>query len=208
MIRRSMSGFKSALARAPLTLTVVIVAGLALRPESVISNVDETLYVWWRGLGDGLANRALDALARQIDRERQNADKIGTLRDDLVERLRSLGLRRDCVASRVNEGGLPREAGTERELVHLESAIGLLGSAIERADGALDAVGRDLDEREGELISLQAAAEARRMDHALAGPIGDLSMWYIRAARARALLRPAPSSGEERHARLKLSRSF
>ena len=139
-----MSRIKSVFGVAPAALVSAVVVGLALGPETVIRRVDEALAASWRALGDCLASRELDAISRQLDRERQDAARIEVLRN---------GLR----------------------------------------------------EREGELLVLRAAADARQMDRALAGPVGDPSLWDVRVAGARGFLRTTPSDNEPRGTRLELS---
>jgi hypothetical protein len=199
-----MSRIKSVFGVAPAALVSAVVVGLALGPETVIRRVDDALAASWRALGDGFANRELDAIARQLDRERQDTGRIEALRDGLAARLRSLVARRD-EAARVAEGRPPRGADSERERARLEAAITLLRAAVARADRVLDRAGSDLREREGELIVLRAAADARQMERALAGPVGDPSLWDVRVARARDFLRTTPSDGEPRGTRLELS---
>jgi hypothetical protein len=200
-----MSGIKSMIILASMALALVIAVGLALGPESVGSRVDEALFSTWQALGDHLATRELSAIARQLERERQNGDLIATLRNSLAERLQSLGVRRECVAARGVEGGLPRETDSDRELTHLDGAIALLRSAVVRADSVLGAAQRDLNEREAELIALRAAADVSQMNRTLTGPIGDPPLWYVRVARARDFLRTTCSDTDERDARFKLS---
>jgi hypothetical protein len=195
---------KSIIGLASKALVVVITVGLALGPEMVIRNVDDALAALWRGLGDRLANRELDAMARQLDHEREDAVRIEALRDGLAACLRPLVARCD-EAARMAEGRPPRGADSERERAHLEAAITMIGSAVARADRVLDRAWNDLREREGELIVLRAAADARQMDRALAGPVGDPSLWDVRVARVRDFLRTTPSDGEPQGTRLELS---
>jgi hypothetical protein len=185
-------------------LALVIVVGLALGPETVIRRVDDALAASWRAQGDRLANRELDALARQLDRERQDTVRIETLRDGLAASLRPLVARRDEVA-RIAHGRPRRGADSEREQARLEAAITVVRSAVARADRELDGARNELRERESELIVLRAAADARQMDRALAGPVGDPSLWDARIARARDFLRTTPSEGETRGTGLELS---
>jgi hypothetical protein len=199
-----MSRIKSVIGLAPGALVSAVVVGLALGPETVMRRVDDALAASWRALGDRLANRELDAIARQLDRERQDAERIGALRDGLAARLRPLVARRD-EAARVEEGRPPCGADSEHGRARLEAAITLLRSAVARTDRVLDDVRNDLRERAGELIVLRAAADARQMDRALAGPVGDPSLREIRFARARDFLRTTPSDGEPEGTRLELS---
>jgi hypothetical protein len=199
-----MSRIKSVIGLAPGALVSAIVVGLALGPETVIRRVDDALAASWRALGDRLANRELDAIARQLDRERQDTGRIEALRAGLEASLRPLVARRARTA-RMADGRPMRGADSERERARLEAAITLLRSAVARADRVLDGAWNDLREREGELIVLRAAADARQIDRALAGPVGDPSLWDVRVARARAFLRTTPSDGESRGTRLVLS---
>jgi hypothetical protein len=199
-----MSCIKSMIGLASNALALVIVVGLAFGPEMVMRRVDNALATSWRGLGDRLVNRELDAMARQLDRERQDTARIETLRDGLAACLRPLVARRD-EAARVAEGRRPRGVDSESERARLKAAVTLLGSAVARADRVLDGARNDLREREGELIVLRAAADARQMDRALAGRVGDSSLWDIRVARARDFLRATPSDGEPQGTRLELS---
>jgi hypothetical protein len=199
-----MSCIKSIIGLALKALALVIVVGLALGPETVIKRVDDALAASWRGLGDRLANRELDAIARQLDRERQDTARIEALRDGLAASLRPLVARRDEVV-RMADGSPPREADSEREWARLEAAMTLLRSAVARADRVLDGARNDLREREGGLLVLRAVADARQIDQALARPIGDPSLWDVRVARARDFLRTTPSDGEPQGTRLEVS---
>jgi hypothetical protein len=199
-----MSRIKSLIGLAPGALVSMLVVGLVLGPETVIRRVDDALAASWHALGDRLAKRELDAIARQLDRERQETERIEALRDGLAARLLPLVVRRD-EAARVAEGRPQRGADSEREWAHLEAAITLLRAAVARADRVLDGARNDLREREGELILLRAAADARQMDRALAGPVGDPSLWDGRVARARDFLRTTSSDGEPRGTCLELS---
>jgi hypothetical protein len=199
-----MSRIKSVIGLTPGALVSAVIVGLALGPETVIRRVDDALAASWRALGDRLANRELDAIDRQLDRERQETGRIEALRDGLAARLLPLVSRRD-EAARVAEGRPPRGADSERERARLEAAITLLRSAVARADHVLDGARNDLREREDELIVLRAAADARQMDRALAGPVGAPSLWDVRVARARDFLRTTPSDGEPRGTRFELS---
>jgi hypothetical protein len=183
-----MSRIKSVFGLAPAALVSAVVVGLALGPETVIRRVDEALAASWRALGDCLASRELDAISRQLDRERQDAARIEVLRNGLAASLRPLVARRKAAAWLAG-GSPPREADSEREWARLEAAITLLRSAVARADRVLDGARNDLREREGELLVLRAAADARQMDRALAGRIGDPSLWDVRIARVVDFLR-------------------
>jgi hypothetical protein len=199
-----MSRIKSVIGVAPAALVSAIVVALALGPETMMRRVDDALAASWRALGDHLANRELDAIVRQLDRERHDMGRIEALRDDLAARLAPLVARRD-EAARVAEDGPPRGADSERERARLEGAITLLKAAVARADCVLDGARNDLREREDELIVLRAAADARQMERELARPVGDPSLWDARVTRARDFLRTTSSDGEPRGRRLELS---
>jgi hypothetical protein len=199
-----MSCIKSIIGLGSKALALVIVVGLALGPETVIRRVDDALAASWRGLGDRLANRELDAIARQLDRERQDTARIEALRAGVAANLRPLVARRDETA-RSAYGRPPRGADSERERARLDAAITLLRAAVARADRVLDWARNDLRKREGELIALRAAADAQKMDRTLAGPVGDPSLWDARIARARDFLRTIPSDGETQGTGLELS---
>jgi hypothetical protein len=183
-----MSVIKRMIRLAWALLGLVSIVALAIGPDFASRTVDEALHAWWRTLGDQLTNRELNAIARQLDQELHSAERIETLRDGLAERLQSLGLQRDCRDAILGEGCRSGEASVKRELAHLDAAIVLLRSTLARADLALGAARRDLREREAELTGLQVAAEVSRMDRALAGPIGDPSLWRVRVARAGELV--------------------
>src|ERR1700679_2406941 len=98
-----MSRFYSAIKLASAALASVIVSGMAFGPETVSRRLDEAFAASWRTMGDHLASRELTALTRQLDRERQDFERIGALRDDLDASLQSLAVRRRCVTARVDE---------------------------------------------------------------------------------------------------------
>jgi hypothetical protein len=199
------SRIKSVIGLASRALAVMIVIGLAATPEAVVQKLDGALSASWRALGDRLANHELNAIARQLDRERQDAERIEALRDGLAADLRSLGVRRECVASRVSDEARPRGDHPERELAHLDAAIALIRSAVARTDRVLDEAHRDLSERDCELIALRAAADVSRIDRALARPVGDPSLWSVRVARVRDVLRTTLPESAERGSHLRVS---
>ncbi len=190
-----MSRIKWAIRLLSIAMASAILVGLTLEPRMVARRWDDALFASWRALGDRLASRELDAIARQLDREREDAGRIGTLRDDLDARLRSLVARRATAAERADEPRPSRGDGPGRELARIDSAIVLLESAVARADAALSEARRDLREREAELIALEAAADASRMDRQLAEADGDRSSWSVRLARARDVLRTTHPAG-------------
>src|SRR5262249_38635757 len=126
------------------------------------------------------------------------------LRNELAVRLGSLEALRERVAAR-EEGGATRGADSGRELARLDTAIALTESAVARADRVLEGVHGGLREREGELMALRAAADARRMDRALAGPVGDPTLWAAQVARARDLLRTTLPDAQEQVTQLEQS---
>jgi hypothetical protein len=183
-----MARIKSVTCLASRALGLMIIVGLVLGPETIRTRAEEALSAAWRALGDQLANRELDAIAQQLERERQDAERIGVVRDRLSARLRSLGAFRECVITHVGEPCSAVGTDSERELASLDNAISLLTLATERADRILDGARNNLRKRGGELIALQAASDAQRMHQVLGRLVGDPSSWSIRVARARALL--------------------
>ena len=193
-----MSRVKSAISLASSTLALAVVIEVALGPETLIRKADEALFVSWRTLGDHFVNRELDALARQLERKRLGAARIGALRDSLAARLMSLETCRDRMAEQVEERDRPRGTDPDRGLAHLNAAIALLRSAVARTDRVQNEARTGLSERESELIALRAAAEVRCLDRALEGPAGDPSLWYVRVARARDFLQMTVPGYQER----------
>jgi hypothetical protein len=177
---------------------VVVVVGLAVGPEAVMVRVEKALSASEKVLSDRLANRKLHAIARQLDAERQNVERIVGLRDGLGGRLLVLEANREQVAARLAEGGPPHRAESERELARLDDAIAQLSAVIARADQLLESARSDLHERESELIALRAVADARHVDRALAGFVGDPSPSYVRVTRARDLRSTTLPDGAER----------
>ena len=128
-----MARIKPVICLALRAIVPLIVVGLVLGPETIGMRVDEALSVAWRALGDQLANRELDAIARQLDRERRDAERIGAARDGLSARLRSLEAFRDCVATDVGEQYPPPGADSEHVVPRLDTAIAMLRSARTRS---------------------------------------------------------------------------
>jgi hypothetical protein len=170
-------------------LALVLGAGFALGPDLVMRRVDEAVSTSWQTLGDYLAERELDSIARQLDHGRQGTEQIEALRDELAARLLSLEAGRERVAAGVREGSPPRDLELELELAGLNDAINLLHSVVARADRGLDRSRKELREREGVLTVLRATADVRRMERALSEPVSDPSRWNVRVARARDFLR-------------------
>jgi hypothetical protein len=152
-------------------LILALVAGLAARPVAAVRWVDVALVEAWRVLGDVLVERELGALAQQIERERQDIRDLEVLRDDLEARLGRLGTRSDRVS-------LPELRPT------LDHAGRILAEA------------RDwIHQHEADVMALEAAASARRVDRALAAMDDPAASWTVQVLRARELLRtPAPRS--------------
>ncbi len=192
-----MSRIKWAFRPVPMVLASAIVVGLAFEPRMLARRWDDALFASWRALGELVASRELDAIGRQFERDREEVERIETLRDDLDVRRRSLAARRAMAADRAAETRSPHPDGGERELARIDSAIALLDSAVARADAALAEVRRDLREHEAELIALEASADAIRLDRQLAGALGDRTSWPARLARARDVLRTMPPDGGE-----------
>jgi chromosome segregation ATPase len=196
-----MSRIKLVIELVSVAVTSLIFAWLALGPETVTRKLDDALSASWRALGDRLATRELDGIARELDRERQDFELIGTLRDRLIARLQSLDIRRECLRVQVDEQTAARGAGPDRELAHVDAAMARLRSAIARADSTLEATRRSLREHETELIALRAAADTSRMDRVLSVPLSDPSLWNDRIDRIGEYLRTTPSFDVERETR-------
>jgi hypothetical protein len=191
-----MSRIKSALVKASGALALAVALGAALWPELVTGRVDEALSACWRVAGDRLVDRELDAIARQLVRDRQDVERLEALRDRLDTHLRALTMHRGGLAARVDGRCPPIGADPERELARLDAALARLDSTSGRADRMLDRARGDIRDREGELIALRAAADAGRMDRALAVPVGDPRSCSTRVARAREYLRLTLPDGE------------
>jgi hypothetical protein len=184
-----MARIKLVICPALRAIALMIVVGLVLGPETIRMKVEEAMSAAWRALGDQLANRELDAIAQQLDRERRDAQRIEVARDGLSTRLRSLEAFRECVATQVGERCPPLGANSEPELDRLDTGIAMLSWASARAARVLDEARESIRRREGELISLQAAADARRMNQVLVRSVGDPSLWSDRVACTREFLR-------------------
>ena len=187
-----MSRVKLVIELVSMAVASMIFAGLALGPETVTRKLDHALSASWRALGDRVAARELDAIARDLDCERRDFEHIGTVRDELLAHLQSLALRRQCVGAQMDEQSEPRGAGPERELALMDAAIARLRSALARADSVLDATRRNLREHETELIARRAAAVASRTDRVLSAPASDSSHRTDHIDRADDLLRETP----------------
>jgi hypothetical protein len=187
---------KSVFRLVSMGLALVIGAGVALGPDLVMRRVDEAVTSSWQALGDYLAERELDSIARQLDHGRQITEQIKDLRDELAARLLSLEAGRERVEVCAREGSPPQGVDLELELAGLNDSIKILRSAVARADRKLDRSWRELREREGVLTVLRATADVRRMDRALSEPVSDPSRWNVRVARARDFLRTTLPDGE------------
>src|SRR5262249_19185680 len=156
--RSAMSRLKSVIGLAPRALALAVVVGLALGPGAVMRRVDEALAASWQALGDGLADRELNAIAQQIDRDRKDTGSIGARREGPSPHLLPLLARRERLAAGVEEGRPPLGTDAGHELARLDASVALLRSAIARADRVLDRARGDLRRREVELIALRAEA--------------------------------------------------
>ncbi len=88
-----MSRIKCALELISTALVAVVVAGMLIGPEIVAARMDEAFLAWWRTAGDHLAGRELNAIARQLDYERREYERLAALREKLNARVQSLELR-------------------------------------------------------------------------------------------------------------------
>ena len=199
-----MSRIKLVIELASMALASVIVAGLALGPETVTRKLDNALRASWRALGDHLASRELDAIARELDRERQNFEHIGALRDEIVAHLQSLSVRRECVRAQMEEQRQPRGDGPARASPRRRGDRSPQGGA-RCADFALEAARRKLREHETALITVRAAADTSRMNRVLTLPVSDPSVWNERIDRIDEFLRTTSSHDCERNTRPKLT---
>src|SRR4051794_38546137 len=109
-----MSRTKSVIGLASRAVALLVVVGLALRPEAVSRRVDEVLSASWKVLSNRLANRELQAMARQLDCERQNVERIAELRDGHRVRLLAFEAIREQMTDRLVEGGRTHRADPER----------------------------------------------------------------------------------------------
>jgi hypothetical protein len=188
-----MSRIKSALVKASSVLALAVALGAAPWPQLVTGRVDEALSACWRAAGDRLADRELDAIARQLVRDRQDVEHLEALRGRLAEHRRALAEHRRLL---IAPGAEP---------ARLDAALARLDSTSGRADRLLDRVRGDIRAREGELIALRAAVDACRVDRELAAPFGNPSSWFTRVARVRQYLRPGPSESDEPGTQAELS---
>jgi hypothetical protein len=192
-----MARIKSVICLTFKTFAAMTIVGLLVGSETMRMKVGEAVSAAWQALGDQLASRELDAIARQLDRERLDAERIEAARERLSERLRSLEAFRTCVAALIEGRCLALGADSERELASLDTAICMLKSTSARAARVLDAARESIRRRESELVALQAAADARRMDQVLVRSAGDPTSWSDRLARTREFLRIGWPDDEE-----------
>ena len=186
---RSRAGIKAT------ALALIVV--LAIGPYNAIRRADEAVFVMWRAFGDQLAYRELNAMARELEAERSDEELIRAARDDLKGRLLSLEAQREVLAAEALDLEPQLLTVAKRKLAGLDTAIALLSRAASRADHSLDIARDSRREREIELISLQAAADVRRMERALARPIADAPSWSAQIARTRDFLGTSFPDGEE-----------
>ena len=182
------SRFISLVGHTSMALGLAILLGLFVGPRTVMRRAEEAAFASWRALGDALANRELGEISEQLDRDRQDADLLRSLRDSLWARLQSLAMQRERVVVELRTRGHRLACDSDCELPRLDAAIALVNSAIARADRALDRAREDLRGREVELITLQAETDLNRANLMLAKPIGDPMLWSSRIARVRDLL--------------------
>jgi hypothetical protein len=205
--RSAVSRVKSILGPVFKAVALVVATAWAVGPEAVQTRAEEAVFALWRAVGDELAQRELTTIGRQLDRDRQDAELICAARDDLRTRLVSLKTQSELLVAEIEQCGTRHGARERHELARLENAIATIKSTAARADLVLRGADEDLRLRELELIALQAGHDARRMNRALAQPIGDAVSWSGRIARARAILgtasedQNAPDMASDLHAR-------
>ncbi len=171
-----------------MALGLAILLGLFVGPRTVMRRAEEAAFASWRALGNALANRELGEISEQLDRDREDAELLRSMRDSLWARLQSLAIQRERVVVELKTRGPRLACDSDCELPRLDAAIALVNSAIARADRAAGRDQRKSRGREVELITLQAEADINRANLAFARPIGDPALWSSRVARMRDLL--------------------
>jgi hypothetical protein len=179
-----MSRIKPLIAPVLKMLALLIATAVALGPLSAMERAEDAVFGAWRAVGDQLAQHALTELAQQLDRERQDAERIQGGRDNIATRLFLLEAERELLAAEIHESSSRTGERSTRELAVLDCAISVLKSTANRADRVLLGASDQLRARRVELSSLQAHDDARRMNQALARPIGDPALWSSHVARA------------------------
>jgi hypothetical protein len=190
---------KSLMCLALKGVALTTVVWLVVGSEAMWTRAEESVSAAWRALSDQLAKAEIDAITRQLARERRNAERIEAARDGISARLSSLEAFRECLGPCSCERCSALGADSENESAGLEHAIAMLDSASARASRMLAVLREDLRRHEGELLALQAAADTSRMNQMLAGAGGDPSSWSDRVARTREFLRIALPAGGARH---------
>jgi hypothetical protein len=193
----SIAQIESGIRLALKAIALVAAVALVVSPRTMRTTADRALSAAWRALGDQLASRELDSIAQQLDRERQNAETIELARERLSERLTSLEAFRACAATLQAEGYSTLGVDSNCEVDSLNSAIAMLKSTRARAARVLNAARENIRRRESDLMALEAAGAARRVNQLLARSDADPSLWSDRIERAREFLGIALANGEE-----------
>jgi hypothetical protein len=187
------------------TIALVAALGLVIGPQTLTTRLEGTAFALWHALGDQLAGCELDAIARQLDRDRLIAERIEFARDRLSARLRSLEAFRACLDTLQNGRCPSLGADSDPELASLDAAIAMLKSTGARASRVLDSVHESVHRRESELLALEAAADVRQVSELLARSTGNTSSWSDAVARAREILGIAVPDSQDWHTPQELS---
>jgi hypothetical protein len=164
-------------ARAGIALLSTALVLAFIRPEPLLRSIDEVLAASWRALGDHLARRKLEVIAQRVDRDRQAAEVVAALRNDISAHLSSVERDRKQIAADAKLDCLLPGLDTKRALARLDATIAMFRSALARADRVLDRAASDLRDRENELILLRAAVVADQIDRELTEAEDELSAW-------------------------------
>ena len=186
--RSKMSRITSSVVPALKILALLAAIAVALGSIPIKERAGEALFAAWRELGDRLVKDELSAIAQQLELEREDAKKIRASRDDVAMQLVALQAQRELATAEAHERGTRSRDGSARELAALDRTISVLKSTANRADRIL----RDADDtwrgRQIELSILQADVNARRLNQAIARPIGEPALWSSHLGRARVVL--------------------
>jgi hypothetical protein len=185
-----MSRIKPLVAPALKVSMLFVAIAVAIEPLSLKERAEATVFAAWIAVGDHLAKRELAAIAQQLDLARQDAEKLEHSKDSIATRLIVLEAQRELLSAEIHERGSSSGDGFARDLAVVDRAIAVLKSTAGRAESVLRSVEHELRARRIELSVLNADDEARRMNRALARPIGDPAKWSSHVARARIILGP------------------
>ena len=174
-------------------LALLFATAAAAGPLSVKDRAAEALFA---ATAQGKRRPARQTRADLADRgtnsiwSDRTPEKIQASRDSIATRLIVLEAQRELLAAEIHERDCRSGDGASRELALMDCAISVLKSTANRADRALRGANDELRARRVELSLMQAHDDARRMNQALARPIGNPALWSSQIARARVILGP------------------